>query len=478
MLIGYLVGVGGALLGNPSQTMAPLTLYLMASCVAAMAALIGLVVRALMRSMRPELASAHGAVTVDIEASEAEFAPTAKFSGAGERNTAKTPSERAVLLARNGKTSATLSTPPIDDADPLAGHQTKPGDLAALISLLETMPEPRPKPAPLSQGSNPRDRQYFEDFGQGEPDAEKPVVRQPRNVERSPLPPELLAQARAEASELAAQLPSALTSYAQTKRAAQRQQDLFDAKDEKTPAAAVPANRGQRGPDLSLDDVLSPAIAVQSVRLLPQRKLMMIDLDVKGGHKARRFWLQEELSELIWLDRAIVANAKQTLTEILPAHPAQALLLNLSTASLNDGQLLDDLRDLAALGAGSHLRVTTVVSPSEGELIDLSQVRDIVPEPLEIGLHTNQATSWLPEELASHQVKELKITADSLLPAGSDGELDRSLALRIDGFTTRGINLVVTGIDRKPTLLDLLDYPVRLGQGSLLGSQTIKAHHY
>ena len=210
------------------------------------------------------------------------------------------------------------------------------------------------------------------------------------------------------------------------------------------------------------------------MRILPQRKLTMIDLDIKGGAKARQFWSNEDAAELAELDCMIIRSTMQTVTDLMPGHPAQAVCANVSDESLDMPAVQTALRELASLSAGSHLRVVVVVASTSQDPSLLEHYRLQIPIPLELGLSIRDARDWLPDDLATMDIRTVKWPATLALPTHVELELDRSLCLRIDGYAARGVDLVITSIDRKNTLLNLLDYPVRLGQGAELGSQTVK----
>jgi cyclic-di-GMP phosphodiesterase, flagellum assembly factor TipF len=215
---------------------------------------------------------------------------------------------------------------------------------------------------------------------------------------------------------------------------------------------------------------------LQPIVTLPQRKVRyyeaMSRLRTEGGDvvMASRFIGQAEIGGLMpAIDNLVVFRCVQVLRRLLLKNREVGVFCNLSTATLTDAvvfpQLLEFLEANRAIAPSLVLEFTQAglrhVGPIENESLAALNERGY-----RFSLDNVSDLRLEPRDLVSRGFRFVKIPANFMLQRGAPSS-DIHPADLSDLLGRFGIDLIAEKIESEVSVVDLLDYDVKFGQGFL-----------
>jgi len=234
----------------------------------------------------------------------------------------------------------------------------------------------------------------------------------------------------------------------------------------------------------SIADLISKAIDANRIDLylqpivtLPQRKVRYYEavsrLRTENGDiiPATDFIdIAESIGLMPKIDNLAIFRCVQVMRRLLMKSRDVGLFCNLSSATLNDAlmfqQFLDFMDANRALASSLTFEFTQEAYRSFGA-IEREGLAALAQRGFRFSMDHFTDLHIVPNELADHSFRFLKVPAKLLLNkvVGMQSDIDpEDLS---DLLARAGIDLIAERIENETTVVDLLDYDVRFGQGFL-----------
>jgi cyclic-di-GMP phosphodiesterase TipF (flagellum assembly factor) len=218
-------------------------------------------------------------------------------------------------------------------------------------------------------------------------------------------------------------------------------------------------------------------LLLQPIVTLPQRKVRWYEVLARLKSEFGEVMLPDDVAPIAAegglsarLDRELVLRSVQLLRRLQTRNRDAGLMLDIAPASLaagtHFGDIVDFLRSNESLASSFVLEVPQQAYRNFGP-IELEAMSAIGARGFKFALDNARDLRVDGRELADRAFRFIKTPADVILGKGGDLPADIHPA-DITGFLARfGIDLIADRIDAEATVVDLLDYEIRFGQGHL-----------
>jgi cyclic-di-GMP phosphodiesterase TipF (flagellum assembly factor) len=234
----------------------------------------------------------------------------------------------------------------------------------------------------------------------------------------------------------------------------------------KTVTAALDANR--------IDLYLQPLVT------LPQRKVRYYEVTSRIRDEADRLikaadfiGAAEQADLMAKLDNSVMLRSVQVLRRLLVRNKDIGLFCNISAATLRDtaifAQCLDFLEANRALASSFILEFKQSAFRNPGPL-ESEHLAALAQRGFRFSMDNLTDLRIEPRDLADRGVRFIKVPASLLLDQNRISTSDIHPADLSDLLGRFGIDLIAEKIENERSVVDLLDYDVRYGQGFLFAS--------
>jgi cyclic-di-GMP phosphodiesterase TipF (flagellum assembly factor) len=218
-------------------------------------------------------------------------------------------------------------------------------------------------------------------------------------------------------------------------------------------------------------------IYLQPIVTLPQRKVRYYEATSRLRNEreetihAAAFVLKAESAGLMpKIDNLVIFRCVQLVRRLLQKNRDIGVFCNLSPQTLTDATVLPQLLDF--LAANRAIARSLVLQFGQSALIAMGPAeREALAALSERGFHfcIDDVTALRldPAEFANRGVRYVKMHATLLLRAPHAPTADVRPAELSETLSRFGIDLIADRIEDERSVIDLLDYDVRFGQGSL-----------
>ncbi|MDQ0474965.1 EAL domain-containing protein [Labrys wisconsinensis] len=215
---------------------------------------------------------------------------------------------------------------------------------------------------------------------------------------------------------------------------------------------------------------------LQPVVTLPQRKPRLYEALPRIRLADGRLLAQPEFMPALEalgragaFDRHQFLHGRQIVRRLASRNRELALVVNLSPRSLTDRPFLDEAAAFARSAPELVPQLVFELGQSAFEALDETQaarLRGLAAVGYRLSMDETHDLRFDPQALAERGIRFVKVPAAALLAQAEAG-----LGIRVEdlaGLLARhGLELIADGVDSEATVVDLLDFDLRLGQGDV-----------
>ena len=218
-------------------------------------------------------------------------------------------------------------------------------------------------------------------------------------------------------------------------------------------------------------------LLLQPVVTLPQRKIRWYEVLARLKTEHGEVMLPDDVAPIAEegglsarLDRELILRSVQLVRRLQTRNREAGLLIDIAPASLSDGAQFGEIVDFLSSNQQVASSITFEVPQAAYRAfgaIELEAMSAISSRGFRFALDNVRDLRLDGRELADRHFRFVKIPADVLL--GKAGALPADIhPADLAGLLARyGIDLIADRIEAEATVVDLLDYDVRFGQGHL-----------
>jgi len=172
------------------------------------------------------------------------------------------------------------------------------------------------------------------------------------------------------------------------------------------------------------------------------------------------------------IDNMLLFRSIQILRKVQQQNYSAAFFCTVSSRSLNDRKFFPDF--MAYLGKCTDLAPNVVFGIGQQDLLRpkkdvAADLRTLVASGFRLCLTDVDDIDLDVPTLSQHGVRFVRLDAGILMPAAKfDMEANRVRVLK-QALDRAGVDLIVANIENEPMLVELLDFNIDLGQGTLFG---------
>jgi len=217
--------------------------------------------------------------------------------------------------------------------------------------------------------------------------------------------------------------------------------------------------------------------ALQAVVALPQRRPRWYELLSRlrvgsGAPLPPPDWIEaaQSTGRLPVVDRAVLARAVPIVRRVHAGGNDVGLFCNISAETLGDAPAIREI--LALLDSNQDLKNALLLEVSQDAVksmgaIEVEALRSVAERGFRLSLDQITDLSLDFAELAAHGFRVVKVPADLMLRGFEEAGAEIHPADLASLLGRYGIELVATDIRTEATVLSLLDYGLKFGQGNL-----------
>ncbi len=218
-------------------------------------------------------------------------------------------------------------------------------------------------------------------------------------------------------------------------------------------------------------------IMLQPIVTLPQRKIRAYELTVNLRTDRGEVLLPDDYAAAVdqgglgaRFDSDVLFRAVRILRRLQARNREVSIVLNLSGGTLSAGEAFAEFSDFvkanAAIAGSLVFEIPQSAYRAFGP-IEFESMAAIASHGARFGLDKARDLRLDPKDLADRGFRFVKVPAEVVLGRSGQLPLDIHTADLADLLARYGVDLVAIGIDTESTVVDLLDYDMRFGQGVL-----------